>query len=104
MKRTLLTRLSVIALAATALFYPGVAASQAMLACAKRVDLVGFLSDHLSEKLSAVGKLDPSTIVEVYSADSGNWTLMLSDVSGRSCIILSGESWESIPVLPGQKT
>ncbi|MFS8047846.1 hypothetical protein [Rhizobium sp. BR 314] len=104
MKRTMLTRFTAMALVAVAIFYPGLGASQAMLACAKRVDLVGFLSDHLSEKLSAVGKLDTSTILEVYTADSGNWTLMLSDVSGRSCIILNGESWESIPVLPGQKT
>lgn len=103
MGRTMLTRLISMALVAAAILFPGMAASQAMLACAKRVDLVGFLSDHLSEKLSAVGKLDPNTIVEIYAAESGNWTLMISDVSGRSCIILSGESWESIPVLPGQK-
>ena len=104
MKRTMLTRLAPLTFTAIALLYPGVAAPEAILACAKRVDIVGFLSDRLSEKLSAVGKLDPNTIVEVYAADSGKWTLMLSDVSGRSCIILSGESWESIPVLPGQKT
>ena len=103
MKRTMFTRLTAMALVATAILYPDVAASQAMLACAKRVDLVGFLSDHLSEKLSAVGKLNPDTVVEIYAAESGNWTLMISDVSGRSCIILTGESWESVPVFPGQK-
>ncbi|MGG6897325.1 MULTISPECIES: hypothetical protein [Rhizobium] len=103
MKRTMLTRLAAMVLVATAILYPGVAASQAILACAKRVDIVVFLRDHLSERLSAVGKLDPNTIVEIYAADSGNWTLMLSDASGRSCIILSGEGWESIPVLPGEK-
>ena len=103
MKRTMLYRLMATAFVASAILYPGTAASQATLACAKRVDIVAFLGDHLSEKLSAVGKLDPNTIVEIYSAESGNWTLMISDVSGRSCIILSGDTWESIPALPGPK-
>jgi hypothetical protein len=102
MKRTMLYRLMATALVASAILFPGIAASQATLACAKRVDIVAFL-DHLSEKLSAVGKLDPNTIVEVYAGETGHWTMMVSDVSGRSCIILSGETWESIPVLPGPK-
>lgn len=103
MKRTMLYRLMVTAFVASAILYPGVAASQATLACAKRVDIVAFLGGHLSEKLSAVGKLDPNTIVEIYAAESGHWTMMVSDVTGRSCIILSGETWESIPALPGPK-
>lgn len=102
MKRTILYRLMAAAFVASAILYPGVAASQATLACAKRVDIVAFL-DHLSEKLSAVGKLDPNTIVEIYAAESGNWTMMVSDVSGRSCIILRGDTWESIPAVPGSK-
>jgi len=103
MKRTVFTRLTAMALVATAIFYPGIAASQTTLACAQRVDIVAFLGDHLSEKLSAVGKLDPNTIMEIYTAESGNWTLLFSDASGRSCIILSGDKWESIPVLPSPK-
>ncbi|AGB70251.1 MULTISPECIES: hypothetical protein [Rhizobium] len=100
MKRTMLYRLMATLFVASAILFPGNAAAQVTLACAKRVDIVAFLGDHLSEKLSAVGKLDQSTIVEIYAAEGGNWTLLMSDVSGRSCIILSGDSWESIPVLP----
>ncbi|NTF41078.1 hypothetical protein [Rhizobium rhizogenes] len=103
MKRTMFYRLMATAVLASAILYPGVATSQAKLACAKRVDMVAFLGDNLSEKLSAVGKLDPNTIVEIYVAESGSWTMMVSDASGRSCIILNGERWESIPVLPGPK-
>lgn len=100
MKRTMLYRLMATFFVASAILFPGNAAGQVTLACAKRVDIIAFLGDHLSEKLSAVGKLDQSTIVEIYAAESGNWTLLMSDVSGRSCIILSGDSWESIPALP----
>ncbi|AYG65357.1 MULTISPECIES: hypothetical protein [unclassified Rhizobium] len=103
MKRTMLYRLMAMALMPIAILYPGVADSQAKLVCAQRVDIVAFLGDHLSEKLSAVGKLDPNTIVEIYAAESGSWTLLISDASGRSCIILSGDNWESIPALPEPK-
>ncbi|GAC1041807.1 hypothetical protein [Rhizobium sp. No.120] len=100
MKRKMFRRLTATVFVVNAILLPGIAAAQVTLACAQRVDIVAFLGDHLSEKLSAVGKLDQSTIVEIYAAESGSWTLLMSDVSGRSCIILSGDSWESIPVLP----
>ena len=100
MKRTMLYRLIATIFVASATLFPGIAAAQVTLTCAQRVDIVAFLGNHLSEKLSAVGKLDQSTIVEIYAAEGGNWTLLMSDVSGRSCIILTGDSWESIPVLP----
>ncbi|MBB3288580.1 MULTISPECIES: hypothetical protein [Rhizobium] len=103
MKRTMLYRLLSMALMSSAILFPGVAGSQAMLVCAQRFDIVAFLGDNLSEKLSAVGKLDPNTIVEIYAAESGSWTLLITDASGRSCIILSGDNWESIPALPGPK-
>ncbi|MDL2402722.1 hypothetical protein [Rhizobium mayense] len=103
MGRTMFCRLIGTALLATAILHPGSAASQAMLACAQRVDIVAFLDAEYSEKLSAIGQLDPKRIVEIFAAESGSWTMMITDVSGRSCVILSGQNWESIPVLPGSK-
>ncbi|MBB3455869.1 hypothetical protein FHT86_004168 [Rhizobium sp. BK313] len=103
MGRTMLCRLIGTVFVATAILHPSSAASQAMLTCAERVDIVAFLDAQYSEKLSAVGQLDPKTIVEIFAAESGSWTMMITNVSGRSCIILFGQNWESIPVLPGSK-
>ncbi|MBB5571635.1 MULTISPECIES: hypothetical protein [Rhizobium] len=103
MGRTMLYRLIGTALLATAILYPNSAASQAMLACAERGDIVAFLEAHYSEKLSAIGQLDPKNIIEIFAAESGSWTMMITSISGRSCVILTGQNWESIPALPGSK-
>ncbi|MEF0939468.1 hypothetical protein [Rhizobium sp. BR 362] len=103
MGRTMLCRLIGTALVATAILHPNSAASQAMLACAQRADIVAFLDARYSEKLSAIGQLDRKTIIEIFAAESGSWTMMVTNVSGRSCVILTGQKWESIPALPGSK-
>ncbi|MDK4741984.1 hypothetical protein PH547_24165 [Rhizobium sp. CNPSo 3464] len=103
MGRTMLCRLIGTALVATTILHPSTAASQAMFACAERADMVAFLEAHYSEKLSAIGQLDPRNIIEVFAAESGSWTMMITGVSGRSCVILTGQNWESIPALPGSK-
>jgi hypothetical protein len=40
-------------------------------------------------------------MLEVYAAQSGTWTLLITNVGGVSCILLSGDSWETMPALPG---
>ncbi|WP_292658516.1 hypothetical protein [Mesorhizobium sp.] len=42
--------------------------------------------------------------MEVFVADSGSWTVIVTDVAGRSCIVAAGENWESVEALPGQNT
>ncbi|HEX8046827.1 hypothetical protein [Rhizobium sp.] len=103
MERTMFNRFIGTAVLATAILLPNVAAAQATVACAERAEIVAFLDGHYSEKPSAIGQLDSKTIVEIFAAQSGSWTMMITDVSGRSCVILTGQNWDSIPVLPGPK-
>ncbi|WP_064686140.1 hypothetical protein [Rhizobium bangladeshense] len=84
--------------------HPHSAASQAMLSCAGRSDVVKFLDKNFAEKLTAVGLVNQNSVLEVYAADSGTWTLVVTDVHGISCILLSGDSWDSMPALPGIAT
>ncbi|WP_047463599.1 hypothetical protein [Rhizobium rhizogenes] len=103
MERTMFNRLIGTAVLATAILLPNIAAAQATLACAKRAEIVAFLDGNYAEKPSAIGQLDAKTIVEIFAAESGSWTMMITDVSGRSCVILTGQNWDSIPVLRGPK-
>ena len=48
-------------------------------------------------------QINPQAILEVYAADNGSWTLIVTDVNGRSCVILAGKSWETLPALPMPK-
>jgi hypothetical protein len=81
--------------------HPHSAASQMMRSCAGRSEIVNFLDKNFAEKLTAVGLINQNAVLEVYAATTGTWTLIITDVHGVSCVLLSGDSWETIPVLPG---
>ncbi len=38
---------------------------------------------------------------ELFVSESGSWTVIVSEPSGRSCVVAIGESWQRIPVLVG---
>jgi type IV secretory pathway VirB2 component (pilin) len=84
--------------------HPHPAASQMMRSCAGRSEIVKFLDSNFAEKLTAVGLINQNAILEVYAAKSGTWTLIVTNVNGVSCVLLSGESWETMPTLPGLAT
>lgn len=105
MERSMIRKLTTVAVVlAAALSYPETAGSQAAHSCADRSEMVEFLARNYSEKLSAVGLINQKAIIEVYVGESGSWTMLVTNVNGQSCMVLSGEGWQSVPVLPETKT
>ncbi|MBB3592305.1 type IV secretory pathway VirB2 component (pilin) [Rhizobium sp. BK529] len=96
--------LSAVILSISMIAHPHRAASQMMHSCAGRSEIVNFLDSNFAEKLTAVGLINQNAILEVYAAKSGTWTLVITDVHGISCVLLSGDSWETLPTLPGLAT
>jgi hypothetical protein len=89
-----------IALAITA--HP--AAAQPALNCAERSRVVESLGTHYSETLHAVGLINQAAILEVLISESGTWTMLVTNLNGRSCVVFAGEGWETLPIVPGLKT
>ncbi|OCO98185.1 MULTISPECIES: hypothetical protein [unclassified Ensifer] len=79
---------------------PVPAVSQAPINCADRSEVIEFLARQYREKPAATAQINPHAIMEIYAADNGSWTLIVTDVNGRSCVILAGKNWESLPALP----
>lgn len=67
--------------------YPHTADSQAVVNCAERSQVIELLTRQYEEKQAAVGQINPQAVMELYAADGGSWTLIVTDVSGRSCVI-----------------
>ena len=102
MKRNMIHGLvSAVILATLMIAHPHSAASQMMRSCAARSEVVNFLDKNFAERLTAVGLVNQNAMLEVYAAQSGTWTLLITDVHGVSCILLSGDSWDTMPALPG---
>ena len=82
-----------IALAAAAMAVIA-APAQAQLFCDGRDDLAAWLAEAFHEQRVGYGLAGTTLIVEVFASARGTWTMLMTDVSGRSCIVAAGEGWE----------
>ncbi|MGE0280784.1 MAG: hypothetical protein AB7P20_09255 [Rhizobiaceae bacterium] len=57
-------------------------------------DLVSRLQVTYQERQFAYGVVGSVAIMEVYVSEAGTWTIIMTDIAGRSCIIAAGEGWE----------
>jgi len=65
--------------------------------CMKRVDLVRQLADRYQEAQAALGVADNGAAVEVFvNPDGGTWTLTMTMPNGVSCLLATGEHWETL--------
>ncbi|UXN65149.1 hypothetical protein N8E89_05450 [Phyllobacterium sp. A18/5-2] len=74
------------------------AARAEILACAKHAEIAEYLKSEFQELQGAYGLVGDKAILELYlSAKGATWTIIVTDVSGKSCILAAGESWEQRP-------
>ena len=52
------------------------------------------LEGQYGEKVSGRGLAQEGrAMVELFRSETGSWTLIVTDVNGRSCVMASGEAW-----------
>lgn len=78
------------------------AASAQYQYCVEHGDLVAHLSEKFQERQFAFGLIGHMAIMEVFVAETGTWTIIVTDVAGRSCIVAAGEHWENV-VIPSDQ-
>lgn len=70
--------------------------ASAEMVCGKRADLLGQLAGRWSEAPVAMGLKDDGSMLEVVaSADGSTWTALVTHPSGASCVVATGERWET---------
>ena len=86
--------LKAIPLAALAALAAGDAAAQAV--CGTRAAIVAELERKYGETRRSVGLQQGRGLVEVYASDStGSWTILVTNTSGRACLIAAGNAYEA---------
>lgn len=74
------------------------AMSQSPQPCAKRSDIIQHLAGQFHETPVAIGLTDNGALMEVLaSTDGKTWTLLFSMPSGLSCLMATGQDWQSLP-------
>lgn len=69
--------------------------------CGKRAEIVRSLGDQFHEKQQAVGVVDRNAILEIFVSAGGTWTIIATGTDGNSCLVSSGEGWDSTTMMAG---
>jgi hypothetical protein len=92
-------RMIMIAVAALAVLAPpqrGAPQNATGPPCAIRAHVIQALRTHWGEFLVGHGLSKDGRLVEIYAGQDGNWTIIATTPSGTSCLVASGEAWETI--------
>lgn len=67
--------------------------------CAPRAEVIKHLAVEYKEKTAAVGIAENgSAVYEILtSSDGSTWTLLYSTPNGMSCLMATGQHWQSLP-------
>lgn len=62
--------------------------------CLNHGDLTERLRDQYAERRVAIATTATGSLVEVFSSpDGATWTMVVTLVDGRSCVLIAGENW-----------
>lgn len=76
--------------------------AQAQFICGGHSDLVAGLAQAFQQKQIGYGVVGEAAIVEIYVAANGTWSMLVTDVKGRSCIFATGDGWENTAIATTQ--
>ncbi|QYK43610.1 MAG: hypothetical protein KF887_15725 [Paracoccaceae bacterium] len=62
--------------------------------CAPRPAMVERLARDQGATLRATGLRDGETVLEVWAAENGGWTMVQSYANGNACIVAMGADWD----------
>lgn len=69
--------------------------ARAQIVCGSHSDLVAGLAQAFQEKQVGYGVAGQTAVIEIYVSASGTWTMLVTDVRDRSCILAAGDGWEN---------
>jgi len=72
------------------------------LRCGERALIVSKLGQIYREIPAAVGVVNKDAVIEVFVSNNGTWTILATSAKGESCVLSSGEAWESTTFVKGE--
>lgn len=82
---------------ATTVLLPLAAAAQTAPNCAPRETVVARLASTYGETRQSIGLGSNNSVVEVFaSVESGTWTITVTTAAGLTCLVASGQSFETL--------
>lgn len=70
--------------------------AHAQLVCGEHPEVVKNLGQKYSEKPVSMGLGNNGSMIEIFASKKGTFTIVVTRPDGKSCLVATGESWESI--------
>ena len=93
----------VVLLAPASVAAEGIANNSASIVCDDRTKIVSSLSNDYKETRESIGLANSGSVVEVFSATDGSWSMIVTRPDGLTCLIAAGRNWESMSRKIGQR-
>ena len=68
--------------------------------CGPHTAIVKNLAKIHSEIPQAIGISSEGALLEVLVSSTGTWTILVTDPNRMTCLVATGQDWESLPVIP----
>ena len=81
----------------SALFDSRPASAQSV--CGNHTDILKILEESHSEKPRAIAISTDGKLLEVVVSTTGTWSILLTRPDRQTCVVATGEGWESLPAV-----
>lgn len=71
--------------------------AMAQTLCGNHDDMVSKLANEFSETRVGIGLSDNGRVLELFASPNGTWTILVTPPKGLTCMVETGQSWESFP-------
>jgi len=71
-------------------------AQQGQAQCGPRAAVVKTLAEKYAETRRSIGIAANNTVMEVYAADTGTWSITVTTPQGLTCLVASGQGFEAV--------
>lgn len=89
------------ALALAILLFPSMGFAQTSAQCAPRDAMVEGLASRYGESRHGIGLVANNAVMELFASDeTGTWTILITLPNGLTCLVASGENYETVPAAP----
>jgi hypothetical protein len=68
--------------------------ASAQTVCGERAKMISYLGKDYKEIRTGMGIAANGSVVELYTAETGSWTMLMTRPGGPTCVMGSGEAWE----------
>ncbi len=66
--------------------------------CGDREKFLVKLEESFAERPIAMGLTNKGAVLEVFASQHGSWTFLITMPDGMTCVVASGQSWESLAI------